>query len=147
MLKLLRLSEVRLEQSKNIQYIAVTFAVLKEVRSRDDKAIQSWNIWCIDVTLLVLKWLRSTDVNFLHEVNISLMFVTWLVFRYSMPVMEVRFVIEQNHSKVLVGRALANEASKTTEVIFVAPGPFHLGASVPVFKRRVLPVRVLRRLS
>ena len=47
------------------------------------------------------------------------MFVTFSVFRYSIPSMVVKY-LQPNHPWQLVGRALANEASKTTFVmIFV----------------------------
>ena len=50
----------------------------------------------------------------------SLMFVTFSVFRFSMPSIVVKYSQPRNHPWQLVGRALANEASKITFVmIFV----------------------------
>ena len=51
----MRLSDVKLEQPANIPAISVTFWVLKFLRSREVKDLQSLNIQFIFVTFEVLK--------------------------------------------------------------------------------------------
>ena len=57
------------------------------------------------VTFCVSKWLTSILVRLLQLKNMLLMLVTSLVFKFSMPVIVVRFVIPANQLAVVVGRA------------------------------------------
>ena len=66
------------------------------------------------VTFLVSKCDTSSVVSAVQPQNIPLMSVTFSVFRYSIPSMVVKSVQPKNHLQQLVGRALANDASKTT---------------------------------
>ena len=66
------------------------------------------------VTCSVLKPVRSTLVKDEQPLNMPCMLVTLEVFRFSMPVMVLTLLILKNQLLVEVGRASANEASKTT---------------------------------
>ena len=74
----------------------------------------------MSVTFCVSKFDTLSVLRERQSQNISLMFVTFSVFRFSMPSIVVKYSQPRNHPWQLVGRALANEASKTTFVmIFV----------------------------
>ena len=131
-------SVVIAEQLKNMKLMSVTFCVLKFETSSVVRARQSLNMPVMFVTLCVSKFDKLSVVRAEQPLNMRDILVTFSVFRYSMPSMVVRFLQPQNHKWQFVGRALANEASKTTFLMIFAFDPSSLdlyqpGAFLPSF--------------
>ena len=85
----------------------------------------------MSVTFCVSKCDTSSVVSAAQPQNMPLMSVTFSVFRYSIPSMVVKSVQPLNHSQQLVGRALANDASKTTFLMIFVLSPSALGLYQP----------------
>ena len=66
------------------------------------------------------------------------MFVTLFVCKFSRPLMVTRLVISLNHENVLVGSALANEASNTT-LVMLERLAYQAGVPLPAFRAYEVP--------
>ena len=85
------------------------------------------------VTFFVSNFETSSVVRAEQPENILLMFVTFSVLRFSIPSITVRYLHVANHALQFVGRASANEASKTTFMMF-SLFPNHSGKKVFSFR-------------
>ena len=89
---------MRLSSAVNIRSEAPTDAVVQPSPTyMVSKFRHLLNIKDMSVTFAVLKLERSSSVSDVHAWNIPYIVVTFAVFRFSKPVMEVRFEQFENH--------------------------------------------------
>ena len=91
-------------QPENIEDISVTFAVLKLLKSREERLLQPENIDDISVTFAVLKLLKSREERLLQPENIDDISVTFSVLKNSfIPTISIRLSQPANHNELLLG--------------------------------------------